>query len=327
MEWTDRHFRYLMRFITKRAILYSEMVTVDSILHGNRERILRREDDSPVVLQLAGSNPNQFRKAVSLAREFRYDAYNFNAGCPSEKVTEGKLGACLMAEPERVADCILAIQDSCKCPVSVKHRIGISGREEYKHLSQFVRIVYERSGCRHFIVHARIAVLNGMSPRENRTIPPLRYEDVILLKREFPFLRIEINGGIQNRSQAIEMLSRGLDGVMIGRAAYENPMLFQSVDESFPEDSLQTQKRESDPYSFWENRLTEITEYLNQVVSEGGKVGQVLRHTMGFFYGFQGGRKYRQFLSERMHREPTNVHLFREALSYAKDLAFLKVSI
>jgi tRNA-dihydrouridine synthase A len=359
MEWTDRHYRFLMRKITKKTILYTEMVTAEAILRGNQEKLLGKSEDSPCVLQLGGDNPEKILQASRIGREYDYDALNLNVGCPSERVQNGSFGACLMKEPNLVAELMLAMREGSDLPVSVKHRIGVNGLESYDDLARFVQIVHEKGQTDHFIVHARIAILEGLSPSENRTIPPLRYEDVFRLKKDFPTLRIEINGGIKDLNMAKQLIDAGVDAVMIGRAAYENPMIFQFADQfqllsKQDQSSLITSLSEANakfnnsniaskskingsdmaeakslsqgifqqeafvqPYleSFdWEYLNEEIENYLNDWVSKGGKIHTVLRHALGFFYGQKGGRGFRRYLSENMHKSPSDVKLFRQAM-------------
>ncbi|NCN10210.1 MAG: tRNA dihydrouridine(20/20a) synthase DusA [Leptospira sp.] len=359
MEWTDRHYRFLMRKITKKTILYTEMVTAEAILRGNQDKLLGKSEDGPCVLQLGGDNPEKILQASKIGREYDYDALNLNVGCPSERVQNGSFGACLMKEPNLVAELMLAMREGSDLPVSVKHRIGVNGLESYDDLARFVQIVNEKGQTDHFIVHARIAILEGLSPSENRTIPPLRYEDVFRLKKDFPTLRIEINGGIKDLNMAKQLINAGVDAVMIGRAAYENPMIFQFADQfqllsKQDQSSLITSLSEANakfnnsniasnskingsdmveakslsqgifqqeafvqPYleSFdWEYLNEEIENYLNDWVSKGGKIHTVLRHALGFFYGQKGGRGFRRYLSENMHKSPSDVKLFRQAM-------------
>jgi tRNA-dihydrouridine synthase A len=311
------------------------------------------------VLQLGGDNPEKILQASRIGREYDYDALNLNVGCPSERVQNGSFGACLMKEPNLVAELMLAMREGSDLPVSVKHRIGVNGLESYDDLARFVQIVHEEGKTDHFIVHARIAILEGLSPSENRTIPPLRYEDVFRLKKDFPTLRIEINGGIKDLNMAKQLIDAGVDAVMIGRAAYENPMIFQFADQfqllsKQDQSSLITSLSEANakfnnsniasnskingsdmaeakslsqgifqqeafvqPYleSFdWEYLNEEIENYLNDWVSKGGKIHTVLRHALGFFYGQKGGRGFRRYLSENMHKSPSDVKLFRQAM-------------
>ena len=229
MERTDRHYRYFMRQMTRRTLLYTEMITTAAILHGDREKLLGfSSEEKPLSLQVGGDNPQELAECARIAEDMGYDEINLNVGCPSNRVQNGNFGACLMAQPERVAQAVEAMQKAVDLPVTVKHRIGIDQRDRYEDMAHFVRIVSE-VGCRRFTVHARKAWLKGLSPKENRNIPPLRYQDVHRLKQEFPHLFIEINGGITTLEQVQEQLKL-VDAVMIGRAAYDNPYLFATVD-------------------------------------------------------------------------------------------------
>lgn len=322
MEWTDRHYRFLMRKITQKTILYTEMVTAEAILRGNQEKLLGKSEDGPCVLQLGGDSPEKILQAARIGAEFCYDALNLNVGCPSERVQNGSFGACLMKEPNLVAELMLAMAEGSKLPVSVKHRIGVNGLESYDDLSKFVQIVHERGKTIHFIVHARIAILEGLSPSENRNIPPLRYDDVHRLKKDFPHLKIEINGGIKDLNDAIFQIDSGIDAVMIGRAAYENPMIFRFADSIFTNQGINSdlEKKNSinimNPESFnWDKLNEEIEMYLSDWVAQGGRIHTVLRHALGFFYGQKGGRIFRRYLSENMHKSPSDIRLFKNAIA------------
>ncbi|MCC5813188.1 MAG: tRNA dihydrouridine(20/20a) synthase DusA [Leptospira sp.] len=312
MEWTDRHYRFLMRLFTKNTILYTEMVTADAIIRGNRDKLLGKNRDNPVVLQLGGNDPQKIFQASKISLDYGYDALNLNVGCPSDRVSDGSFGACLMNDPNRVVDLMIAMREGGNIPVSVKHRIGINGKETYEDLCHFVETISVKANVSHFIVHARIAILGGLSPAENRSIPPLRYEDVYRLKEEFPHLRIEINGGIRDLQQAKEFLTSGIDAVMIGRAAYENPLLFANADDMFHE-------KDSSENIDWNVISDSIEKYLSDHIANDGKVHHVLRHCMGFFHGVNGGKKFRRFLSETMNREPKNSKLFTQALQFIQQ--------
>ncbi len=292
MDWTDRHFRFFMRLITKKTLLYTEMITSSAILRGDREYLLGYSQvELPLVLQLGGDNPKELAQASKIGEEYGYSEINLNVGCPSSKVQKGRFGACLMAYPELVAECIAAMKSSTNLPVTVKHRIGITGKEKYEDMAKFVEIV-SKARCDRFIVHARIAVLEGLSPLENRKIPPLRYEDVYQLKRDFPDLVIEINGGILTLQEAKTHLTF-VDGSMIGRAAYENPYQFSLADEMFFQDSSSTLKREE--------ILLEMLPYIETHIKKGGKAHHILRHCLGLYYGQRGAKAYRSFLSKIMY--------------------------
>lgn len=230
MDRTDRHYRYFMRQITRRTLLYTEMVTTAAILHGDQEQLLGfSPEEKPLVLQLGGDNPNHLATCAKIAEDIGYDQVNLNVGCPSDRVQNGNFGACLMAQPELVAKAVEAMQKVVNIPVTIKHRIGIDDQDKYEDMANFVRIV-ANAGCQHFSVHARKAWLQGLSPKENRTIPPLRYEEVHRLKQEFPQLFIEINGGFKTLTEVKDQL-QFVDAVMIGRAAYDHPYLFATADQ------------------------------------------------------------------------------------------------
>jgi tRNA-dihydrouridine synthase A len=317
MEWTDRHYRFMMRLITKKTILYSEMVTAEAILRGDTDKLLAKNDDSPVILQLGGDNPDKILRASRYAKEYGYDGVNLNVGCPSDRVQNGNFGACLMKTPELVSELMIAMREGSSLPISIKHRIGIDGKESYQDLANFVQIISSKSKVSHFIIHARIAILGGLSPAENRSIPPLRYEDVFQVKRDFPDLRIEINGGIKTLADAKLIIKNGVDAVMIGRAAYENPSIFFEADhfptelnmiEDFPPDTISNQ-----PNIDWNAFMDELEIYCKEWIEQGGKIHHVLRHSLGLFHGKPGGKKFRRYLSESMYKEPKGYDLFRRA--------------
>ncbi len=229
MDRTDRHFRYFMRQITRRTLLYTEMVTMNAILHGDRESLLGySEEEHPIALQLGGDDPGKLAECAKIAEDWGYDEVNLNVGCPSDRVQKGRFGACLMAYPDVVARSVEAMREACGLAVTVKHRIGVDDLDQYEDMKRFVETV-ARAGCDRFSVHARKAWLQGLSPKENREVPPLRYEDVYRLKDEFRDLKIEINGGIKTLAETKTHLER-VDAVMIGRAAYDNPYVFAEVD-------------------------------------------------------------------------------------------------
>lgn len=325
MEWTDRDYRFFMRQITAKTFLYTEMVTTAAILHGDRERLLGfQEIEKPLALQLGGDNPRDLAECARIAADLGYNEINLNVGCPSDRVQSGNFGACLMARPELVAECVAAMRTalSNQVPVTVKHRIGIDripgatpesdrALDEYADLHTFVRTV-SAAGCRRFIVHSRIAVLGGLSPRENRDVPPLRYADVYQLKRDFPELRIELNGGVRDLTAAAEH-AKQCDGVMIGRAAYETPWIFagadrwhnralNTLDTAASAEPATLNRGTNHPNASRPTRravLTAMTPYLANHIQGGGKPHQVLRHMMGLFAGEPGARAYRRAISEK----------------------------
>jgi len=288
LDHTDRHFRFFIRRITRRTLLYTEMVTTGALLHGDRERLLAYdEDEHPVALQLGGSNPHELAACARLGAQRGYDEVNLNVGCPSERVRHGRFGACLMAEPQLVADCVRALRDAVDVPVTVKHRIGIDALDSYEALCVFVGTIAD-AGCDACIVHARKAWLSGLSPKENRNVPPLRYEVVHRLKRDFPQLPVVINGGIESLAAAGEQLAH-VDGVMIGRAAYHDPWLLADADErifgSAPRDLLRLQVAEA------------MLGYLEEQTARGVPGNRVTRHMLGLFHGVAGARAWRRALS------------------------------
>ena len=290
MDWTDRHCRYFHRLLSRHALLYSEMVTTGALVHGDVERHLRlNAEEHPVALQLGGSEPTDLAHCAKLGEQWGYDEINLNCGCPSERVQRGAFGACLMAEPQLVADCVKAMVDVVGVPVTVKHRIGIDKAESYEFVRDFVGAVSE-AGCKVFIVHARNAWLKGLSPKENREVPPLRYELVHRLKREFPDLAIAINGGLTTSGQVADQLQQ-LDGVMIGREAYHNPWWLASWDaEFFGADALAL-TRES-----IEEKM--VAYMVREAAADGTPWSAIARHMLGLRHGLPGSRRWRQVWSD-----------------------------
>ncbi len=290
MDWTDRHCRYFHRLLSRHALLYTEMVTTGALVHGDVARHLRfNAEEHPVALQLGGSEPADLAHCARLGEQWGYDEINLNCGCPSERVQRGAFGACLMAEPQLVADCVKAMVDVVKVPVTVKHRIGIDKGESYEFVRDFVGTVSE-AGCTSFIVHARNAWLKGLSPKENREVPPLRYEMVRRLKREFPALTIAINGGITTTEQVAVQL-RELDGVMIGREAYHNPWWLASWDETFFGAVHSDATRESVE--------AQMADYMAREFAEHGTPWPTIaRHMLGLRHGLPGARRWRQVWSD-----------------------------
>ncbi|MES2975532.1 MAG: tRNA dihydrouridine(20/20a) synthase DusA [Pseudomonadota bacterium] len=291
MDWTDRHCRYFHRLLSRHALLYTEMVTTGALIHGDVPRHLRfNAEEHPVALQLGGSEPADLAHCAKLGQDWGYDEINLNCGCPSERVQRGAFGACLMAEPQLVADCVKAMVDVVSVPVTVKHRIGIDKGESYGFVRDFVGQVSE-AGCKVFIVHARNAWLKGLSPKENREVPPLRYELVHRLKQEFPQLTIAINGGITTSAQVAQQLEQ-LDGVMLGREAYHNPWWLASwdsgffgvaVDEALTRESVEEQ----------------MADYMAREAAEHGTPwSSIARHMLGLRHGLAGSRRWRQVWSD-----------------------------
>ncbi|TGL39725.1 tRNA dihydrouridine(20/20a) synthase DusA [Leptospira perdikensis] len=307
MDWTDRHYRYFMRLISKHALLYTEMVTTGAILRGkdNHRYLSFSKEEHPVALQLGGDSPGSLAECAKIGEDYGYDEINLNVGCPSDRVQSGSFGACLMKEPNLVAEMVAACKSQVKVPVTVKHRIGVNGKESYEDLYDFVSKI-NVAGVDQIIVHARIAILEGLSPKENRSIPPLRYEDVYRLKQDFPDLSIVINGGIKTHSEIADHLSK-VDGVMIGRAAYDNPFLFQDVDVLYYGSKL--------PVRLREEVLSELIPYVRSVLVREGKVHHILRHILGLYHGEKGAREYRKFLTDRMHTNGANESILEACIS------------
>ncbi len=301
LDWTDRHCRYFHRLLTRHTRLYTEMVHTGALLHGDAARFLRfSEQEHPLALQLGGSNPADLAACAKLAAQWHYDEVNLNCGCPSERVQRGSFGACLMAEPALVAQCIAAMRDATDIEITIKHRIGLDRCEDYGPLRDFVGQVAE-AGCRVFIVHARNAWLQGLSPKENREVPPLRYDVVHRLKADFPHLSIVINGGLRHE-QDIQAQLQQLDGVMIGRAAYHDPWLLTGWDQAFfgaPAFSLSRDEVEH-----------AMLDYMQAQAAQGVPTFAMARHMLGLRNGLPGARAWRQVWSDHRlkHLTPRQIH-------------------
>ncbi|MDN3640613.1 tRNA dihydrouridine(20/20a) synthase DusA [Simiduia curdlanivorans] len=310
MEWSDRHCRYFWRLMSKRAFLYTEMVTCGALIHGDRERFLNyNSEEHPLALQVGGSNPQELAACAKMAESWGYDEINLNCGCPSDRVQNGMIGACLMGHPQLVADCIKAMQDATSIPVTVKHRIGIDDMDDYQGLTDFVEPI-AATGCLTFIVHARKAWLKGLSPKENREVPPLNYERVHLLKREHPQLEIILNGGLSTIDECIEQLAY-VDGVMVGREAYHNPWLLTDVDSAIYGEAPQTQDRLM--------IMANMLQYIEKQLSEGMRLHHITRHLLGLFYGQPGGKQFRRVISEGAHKANAGVELVDLALDQIRS--------
>lgn len=311
MDWTDRHCRYFHRKLSRHAWLYSEMVTTGAIIYGdNLPRFLgHNEEESPVVLQLGGSNPAELARCAKLGEEWGYDEINLNVGCPSDRVQNNMIGACLMAHPALVAEDVAAMKAVVDVPVTVKSRIGIDEQESFDVLVDFVGSLAE-AGVDGLILHARKAWLEGLSPKQNRDVPPLRYDWVRRIKQTFPDLPISINGGIKTLEQCLPfMLSAddlpAVDGVMLGRAAYENPYLLSQVDGAFYDDCSVQVGREA--------VLESMFPYIEQHLSNGGRLNQVSRHMLGLYFGMPGGRIWRRYISENAFKEGAGIEVLVQA--------------
>ena len=305
MDWTDRHCRFFLRLLSPSAFLYTEMVTAAAIHHGDADRFLHfNAEEHPLALQLGGSEPGWMMSATQKAAAYGYDEININVGCPSDKVQSGQFGACLMAKPEIVAACYREMRAETDIPVTVKTRIGIDNQDSYDFLTAFVeRLVAE--GCRKFIVHARIALLDGLSPKDNRTIPPLNYERVYRLKRDFPELEIIINGGLANTTQVDEVLQH-VDGAMIGRQAYHQPFFLAELEHHFNPQIALPDRREI---------VEQMLPYIDRMLGSGESLGRITRHMLGLFAGQPGARTWRRTISENAHREGAGGEVLINALN------------
>jgi tRNA-dihydrouridine synthase A len=310
MDWTDRHCRHFHRIISQHTWLYTEMVTTGALVYGDVERHLRfNEEEHPVALQLGGSDPKDLATSAKLGEKWGYDEINLNCGCPSERVQKGAFGACLMSEPELVRDCVKAMKDAVSIDVTVKHRIGIDYEESYDFVRDFVGTVAE-AGCTTFVVHARNAILKGLSPKENREIPPLKYEYAYQLKKDFPQFEILINGGIKTVDEIDEHLKH-VDGVMLGREAYHNPYLMASFDQRYYGSNAPQKTREE--------VLRAMIPYIaQQLATEGGrglKMNSITRHILGLMTGLPGAKSFRQTLSDSRKLASGDPQLLLEAIS------------
>lgn len=312
LDWTDRHCRYFLRLISRHARLYSEMVTTGALLHGDVARHLDFDpSEHPVALQLAGSDPAALAACAKLGERWGYDEINLNVGCPSERVQVGSFGACLMAEPRLVADCVRAMRDAVAVPVTVKHRLGIDRNEDYGFVRDFVGTV-AAAGCAVFVVHARNAWLKGLSPKENRDVPPLRYGDVHRLKREFPALTIVINGGLA-RWDDIDRELVAVDGAMIGRAAYHDPWLLAQADwRAYGDDA--TRRSRADV-------VRALLPYVEAELARGTPLRAITCHILGLYHGQSGGRHFRRILSDASRLKRAGPELLQEALAAVEPVA------
>ena len=310
MDWTTSECRQFHRLLTRHALLYSEMVTTGALIHGQAERFLRFDaSEHPVALQLGGHEPAELAHCAHLAEQTGYDEVNLNVGCPSDRVQNGMIGAVLMGHAQRVADSFQAMAERSSLNITIKHRIGIDDLDSYEFMRDFVGTVAE-AGCQTFIIHARKAILQGLSPRENREIPPLDYPRVIRLKREFPDLKIIINGGIKTHEQALALLDQGMDGVMVGREAYQNPLMLAEVDPLY---------FDTPAPALTETELAErLIDWVQQSVSTGIPLKHLARHMLGLFPGRRGAKQFRRYLSENMHTPDAGSKLFSDALAFIK---------
>ena len=306
LDWTDRHCRYFLRQISQHALLYTEMVTTGAILHGDANRHLAFDKtEHPVAVQLGGSKPEDLARCSKICEDFGYDEINLNVGCPSDRVKSGSFGACLMAEPELVRDCIGSMINAVDVPVTVKHRIGIDRDDSLEQLLRFVDIV-QQSGCRTFIIHARKAWLDGLSPKENRDVPPLRYDVVYQIKQQHPELEIIINGGIKTLDEAAEHLQH-VDGVMLGRAIYQAPWLLADVDRRF--------YQQDNPLSEPQQAIDKLIPYIESHLADGRALKHITRHLLGLFQGMPGAKLWRRHLSENAYKADAGIEVLLEAMA------------
>ncbi|WP_293343967.1 tRNA dihydrouridine(20/20a) synthase DusA [Parvibaculum sp.] len=310
MDWTDRHDRFFLRLISRRALLYTEMVTTGAVLHGDRERLLGFDvSEHPVAVQLGGSEPADLAEAARIAEGFGYDEVNLNVGCPSDRVQSGRFGACLMREPDLVARCVEAMRSAVSVPVTVKCRIGVDEQEPEEALPAMAHAVRE-AGCETLIVHARKAWLEGLSPKENRDIPPLDYPLVYRLKQEMPEMEIHINGGIATLDETEAHLAQ-VDGVMLGRAAYQNPYILAEVDARFYDDPRPVPSRHE--------VLEAFLPYVERELAAGTHLHAMTRHILGLFQGCPGARAFRRHISENAPRPGAGADVIRDAMSLVPD--------
>jgi tRNA-dihydrouridine synthase A len=322
MDYTDRHFRYLLRLLSPSAVLYTEMVNAQAVIRGDRERLLGFDpSEHPLVLQLGGSEPAVLAEAARIAADFGYDEINLNCGCPSDRVKSGRFGACLMSEPERVAECVAAMQLAAKLPVSVKCRIAIEPRveligssddaQDYEFLSKFVATV-AAAGCRSFVVHARTALLDGLSPKENREIPPLRYHLVEKLSCDYPDLRLIVNGGIRDTSEVQRFLGV-FDGVMLGREICQNPYRLAELHHAIYSAEQVLPSRDE--------VLLAYADYVDRHWQQGERLASMFRHALNLYFGRPGGRSYRRFISERASLASSTPDVLRQSLRIVQSVS------
>ena len=305
MDWTDRHCRYFMRLLSPSVHLYTEMVTAQALRHGDSGKLLEFDDsEHPVALQVGGSDPKMMAEAAAKGAASGYDEININVGCPSDRVQSGQFGACLMSKPGLVADCVRAMRAEVDVPVTIKTRIGIDDLDSYDFLRQFVD-ENVGAGCSVFVVHARIAILEGLSPKENRTVPPLDYERVYRLKEEYPELTIVINGGITSTEECRQHLAQ-VDGVMIGRQAYHRPWFLTELEAEFGSGAPPATRREA---------IERMIPYIERQLAGGVFLKHITRHMLGLYAGQPGARAWRRYLSEHAHRPGADINTVEEALA------------
>lgn len=306
MDWTDRDCRYMLRLISQHSLLYTEMVTTGALIHGDRARFLAHDQrEYPLALQLGGSEPDELAQCAKMGEDAGYDEINLNVGCPSDRVQSGRFGACLMAEPALVAEGVAAMQAAVSIPVTVKTRLGIDEYDSYEFLTDFIDKV-SAAGCEIFILHARNAWLKGLSPKENRDVPPLNYERVYQIKKDYPHLHVDINGGIHTLDEVSQHLEH-VDGVMMGRAVYHNPYLLAEADEKI---FGQTQ-----PVLSRHEVIETMLPYIEQRMQQGRPLKSITRHLLGLFQGVPGARRWRRHLSENAHLPGAGIETLQKALT------------
>lgn len=307
LDWSDRHCRYFWRLMTRHARLYTEMITTGALLHGSPDRHLQHDEfEHPIAVQLGGSDPAALARAAKICARYGYDEINLNVGCPSERVKSGAFGACLMNEPETVASCVRAMQDAVDIPVTIKCRTGVDDNDSYEALHHFIAVNHD-AGCRVFIIHARKAWLTGLSPRENREIPPLNYPVVFRIKQDFPDLEVILNGGLKTIDSCHQALQQ-LDGVMMGREAYQNPFLLGRIDREIfgvQEEGLRTDRIEI---------ARQYGNYMQEQLANGTRLNHMTRHILGLFNGQPGARSWRRYLSENAHRKGAGIDVYLNSL-------------
>lgn len=310
LDWTDRHERFFLRLITRNALLYTEMVTTGAIIFGDRDRYLQfNNEEQPVSLQLGGSDVAHLAECTKIAEDYGYDEVNLNLGCPSNRVQNGSFGACMMAEPELVAECISAMKQAVKIPVSAKTRIGIDDKDSFEELVHFVGTLHE-AGCDNFVIHARKAILKGLSPKENRNIPPLKYDVVYKIKELYPQCHISLNGGVKTLEDTMTHLEH-VDGVMMGREAYHNPYLLSDVDRVIFNDEY--------PILTRHQIVESMIPYIEKEMLNGVRLQSIVRHILGVFQGVKGTKAWKRFLSENAHKADAGIDVLKQALILVDD--------
>lgn len=315
MECTDKHDRFFLRLIAPQVLLYTEMVTVNALIHGDSQRFLAFDEaEHPVALQLGGSDPNKLAECAKLGAEYGYDEINLNVGCPSDRVKSGQFGACLMLNPSLVADCVQAMAEAVSIPVTIKCRIGVDHHDSYDELTHFVS-TNAKAGCKVFIMHARKAWLNGLSPKQNREVPPLRYDIVKQIKQDFSELQIIVNGGIKTCNEIEEHL-QWADGVMIGREAYSNPYLLAEIDQRFfANDQIDKVARH--------DIIEQFIPYVEKQLKNNVRLSHITRHILGLYQGQIGARGWRRYISEHAHLDGAGIEILKEAMKHVRPIEFV----